>query len=79
MKRLLAIAISLATAGAVGCSGFSTPHLTSPPPSAEYQQKRAQRFDPYPETETAPAIDGGRPRDFDRALPETTRARWAHW
>ncbi len=78
MKIAWSLLLSVTMLPLAGCQ-FGTPRLFEPPPSAEYQQKRAQRFDPYPENETATPIDGGRPRDFDRALPETTRARWAHW
>jgi hypothetical protein len=43
--------------------------------SAPYQQFWAQVFDPFPEDDIAPAVDGGRPREFDRAPSEVDRAR----
>jgi hypothetical protein len=78
----LTIAVSvLATAG--GCAHF---HEYFPsqrllhPGRADYQRAQAKRFDPYPE----PDIGAGandfesqvRPPDFQRPMPEPTRARW---
>lgn len=30
------------------------------------QQRRAQRFDPYPKDDLGPAVTGARPREYDR-------------
>ncbi len=54
------------------------PDLTNPGPAA-YQQRRANRWDAYPETDTGPALDGARPREFSSSNPEPTRARWSFW
>ena len=37
----------------------------------EYQQGRAQRFDPYPMRDMAPDLGGGRPLQYDRPAPLT--------
>lgn len=70
-RRLAALGL-LALAG---CAGTSMPTLT-PRGSLAQQRASAQRWDPYPEEGTGPAISEGRPRDFDREIAETRRARW---
>jgi hypothetical protein len=68
---------------APGCASF---HEYFPsqrllhPGRADFQRAQAKRFDPYPE----PDIGSGandyesqvRPPDFQRPMPEPTRARW---
>jgi hypothetical protein len=79
MKRtwLLVLAIGV---GAVtfGCRSVSGPRLTGPGP-APYQQAQAERFDPYPETESGPAVVGSRPMEYEDPPPEVQRARWLPW
>ncbi len=60
--------------GLAGCSA-TRPSLAHPG-SAQVQQNRAVRFDPYPENETGPAMVGVRPREFDKPITEPARARW---
>jgi hypothetical protein len=55
-----------------GCGSIAAPKIFHPG-SAEYQQSRAQRWDPYPQTDVAPDIDGGRPRQYLRPAPQTER------
>lgn len=57
-----------------GCCGLAPPHLQYPGP-AGYQQARAQVFDPYPENEPGPAIEGGRPLEYAKPIAEVERAR----
>ena len=57
-----------------GCN-VERPRLFGPG-SAPVQQKRAERFDPYPDNNIGPEVVGGRPRDYQKPLPETDRARW---
>ena len=71
---LLAVALVL---GSVGC-GMERPRLAGPGP-ADYQRTVAEQFDPYPETEPGPEIVGARPREFQKATPETPRAQWCPW
>jgi hypothetical protein len=57
-----------------GCQTIQGPNWYHAGP-APHQQFWAQVFDPFPEDEIAPPVDGGRPREFDRAPPEIDRAR----
>ena len=60
----------------LGCKDFGFPKLFHPGP-VEYQQQRAQKFDPYPEY--GPGIDQTRPLQYDRPPPEASRGRWEQW
>lgn len=62
---------------AAGCQSVAPPTWFAG--TAQQQRARAQQFDPYPESDTGPAVDGGRPLEYQRALPETSRARWFSW
>jgi len=79
MNRLFCLLLTTAAAAWVaGCRGVAPPNW-SHPGTAAYQQSEAERFDPYPENETGPAIVGGRPREFQKPPAEPTRARWLPW
>jgi hypothetical protein len=56
-------------------SSIARPNLLRPG-TADLQQARAKRFDPYPENEPGPRINEARPREYDRPYPEVDRARW---
>jgi hypothetical protein len=58
-----------------GCATTGTPDWVHPG-TAQAQQARAQRYDPYPQTEIGPPMSGDRPRDYDQSPPEPSRARW---
>jgi hypothetical protein len=58
-----------------GCQSTAQPNLAHPG-SAQAQQNRAVRFDPYPDNELAPAMVGVRPRGYENPIPEPSRARW---
>jgi hypothetical protein len=58
-----------------GCRTTARPDWTHPGSAAE-QQKRALRYDPYPDNEAGPALTGVRPREYDVPPPEVSRARW---
>jgi hypothetical protein len=85
MKRLRLVALAaVIAAGTFGCQGAPSTYVRPGP--VEYQQARAQRFDPYPENDTGPPIVGGRPREFEnpppevqRARPDVIRNRWLPW
>ncbi len=64
----------LLAGGVAGCSGLAPPNLAYPGP-AGYQQARAQLFDPYPENEPGPAVEGARPREYAKPVAEVERAR----
>ena len=57
-----------------GCSAYAPVQLLDPG-TAQQQQARAVKFDPYPEQELGPAVVGGRPRDYQNPPPETVRAQ----
>jgi hypothetical protein len=48
----------------------------TPEKLTEIERRQAVRFDPFPEDDIGPSVDGGRPRDFGQQLPETMRSRW---
>ncbi len=76
-QRISRPAICFATAallfGLPAC-GLSLPRLRSPG-TIEQQRFRATLFDPYPNVDIAPHVEGGRPREFQRPLPEAERSR----
>lgn len=73
---LLGLALCLGLAGGLaGCKTMEKPSLLHPG-SEQTQQARALRYDPYPEPNVGPSVDGGRPRNYEKPLPETQRARW---
>ena len=45
------------------------------PGTMDVQQRRAVRFDPYPDAEIAPPVVGGRPRAYQSDRSETERGR----
>lgn len=77
-SRLFVAALVMLAFGAGGCAGLTLPRLFSPGPARD-QRARAQKFDPFPERESAPALAGVRPRDFDRPLEEPVRAQFERW
>jgi hypothetical protein len=50
--------------------------LWGPAGPIQQQQYNASLHDPYPDNEAGPAIEGGRPRDFQVPLAEPVRNRW---
>jgi hypothetical protein len=63
----------------VGCRGnrLEWPRpLGWPAGTVEAQRNNANLHDPYPDPDTGPAIVGGRPREFQKPLPEPVRNRW---
>lgn len=79
MDRRLPLAVGLLIAAtAVGCQNFGWPRLRSPGP-ATYRQNNALRFDPYPQNDTAPMLEGVRPPSYDQPPVESTRGRWFQW
>lgn len=69
----------LASGAVAGCRGTGGPRWFHPGP-APYQREQATRFDPYPQTDNFGGdMSGARPIDYDRPIPETSRARWNQW
>jgi len=76
MKKLwLALPVAVLTAGLSGCL---TPPNWRQPGTAECQRGRARVADPYPQTDAAPPIVGGRPRQFDVPRTEVVRTQVPH-
>ena len=73
-SRSLMLGMSLLVTVA-GCRSLAPPSFLQPG-TAEYQQQRAQQFDPYPENDPGPAIVGARPLEYENARAEVQRARW---
>jgi hypothetical protein len=67
----LAVCASLAL---TGCPTVRMPQLYHPG-SAGYQRANALQFDPYPLDDVAPPVAGGRPREYDRPVPEVKRGQ----
>ncbi len=72
------LAALLMGVGLSGCSSISAPNWCHPGTAAQ-QRARAERFNPYPETEIGPNITGARPREFEQQIAEPARARWTSW
>ena len=69
-----------------GCSRTVRKPQLCHPGTAGYQQYNAIQFDPYPQNDVGPEIDGGRPRAYMQPPPEVVRARqhqatvpWRGW
>lgn len=75
MKTLGPFLLVLAMAGLSGCARVATPDWGNPG-TADAQQRRAERFDPYPDPDAGPGDLGVRPREFEKPLAEPLRARW---
>ena len=52
------------------------PRLIDPPGRIEQQRAREVRFDPYPDNNIGPKVDGGRPPNYTTPLPEVSQSRW---
>ena len=75
-KTLRIILPAILLAGVLGCRSVAGPSWSSPGTTA-VQQNRAQRFDPYPEDDAGPPIEGARPRGFQTPPAEVKRSRWS--
>ncbi len=69
------LALAAALVSLAGCAGLRGPDWCRPGPAA-YQQRVAERFDPFAQPDVAPEVVGGRPRELQRPLAEPARARW---
>jgi len=48
----------------------------TPQQIVQQQRLKATLHDPYPDQDLAPPVMGGRPRDYQRQLPEPVRSRY---
>lgn len=69
----------------LGCASLAMPNWRHPG-TAETQQRRAHQFDPYPEVNLGPTVEGARPLEFlhppweiQRCRPHELRRRWFGW
>ena len=62
-----------AVASAAGC-GYRP--FAGPAGTLTYQRQNATLHDPYSDNELGPEVVGGRPREFQKPLPEPVRSRW---
>jgi hypothetical protein len=62
-------------AGVSGCEKMAGPNLLHPG-SAQEQQRRAIRYDPYPQTDVGPTAPSVRPKTYDKPIAEPSQARW---
>jgi hypothetical protein len=66
---------------ACGCASLAKPSLQTTS-NARTQQRRAVRFDPYPQPDIGSTLfrealmDGSRPRDYNEPVTEVRRSRW---
>lgn len=90
MLNLRGAMLCLLACGLFGCnSGTRYPKLdpyanmgmtpgpkVTPDELLKKERMQAIRFDPYPDNDIGPKIDGGRPIGYGQQLPETVRSRW---
>ncbi len=75
MENSVRLILAVALVGVAGCTGLRGPSWSRPGPAA-YQQRVAERFDPFAQPDVAPEVVGARPRESQRPLAEPARARW---
>ena len=56
-----------------GCN-VSRPRLRAPG-TIQQQRANARMFDPVPDQDAGPEVEGGRPKDFQEPLTDTERSR----
>ena len=57
-----------------GCATIRMPDLLHPGP-AGYQRANALQYDPYPLDDIGPPVEGARPREYARPIPEVKRGQ----
>jgi hypothetical protein len=72
---LLTTVVAVGLIGLAGCRSVATPTL-APQGDTAYQQYNAQRYDPFPEPDSAPEIVGARGREYEKPISSPSRARW---
>ncbi len=71
-KKLIRVGLLLASAIGLPACGVTRPNLFSPG-NLDTQRARAVMFDPYSDVDIGPEVVGGRPRQFQRPLPQADR------
>jgi hypothetical protein len=76
-----AVAVAVLMLVSAGC-GLSRPRWFFPG-RVEQQQDRAVYYDPYPDQEVGPKVEGGRPREYQQQVPTAVRSQpqgpWGNW
>lgn len=72
--------LALVAAANLGCAngrfmGLSWPQWRNPG-TVDSQRNDASLHDPYPDPNAGPEVVGGRPREFQKPLPEPVRSRY---
>ncbi len=76
MRGRWMLAVGVAILGTLaGCKSVAPPSLDHPR-SAAVQQKRALRYDPYPENINGTDMSTVRPREYQDPPAEPSQARW---
>jgi len=75
MRAMWPTVVLLFAIASAGCKTTATPCWLHPG-DTETQQKQALRYDPYPEPDTGPPVDGARPREYEVPPADPSRARW---
>ena len=70
--RALTLLAILSCLSVAGCAEH--PYLHQPG-TIQQQRLRATIHDPYPDPDLGPKIEGGRPTEYERPLPEPVRNR----
>lgn len=74
VATLLTIALAVGGGLVTGCTS-GRPNLRNPG-DLQTQRFNAIAHDPYTDVDAGPEVVGGRPRDFQKPLPEPVRNRW---
>jgi hypothetical protein len=77
-RHLEWLVIPIGVVALVSCRGTIMPRLESPG-TAGTQRSNALQYDPYPLDDVAPPVAGGRPKEYDRPIPEVTRGKLFHY
>ena len=72
MRNVVMTVLVGAIAG--GCSNLAGPNYCNPGPQ-RYQQTRATEYDPFPEPELGPEVEGARPREFQEPRTQISPER----
>ncbi len=77
MKNRIQVCLlgSLLLLGIAGCQSLPSDLFQQSPGSSYQQQSRAVLHDPYPNTDAAPEVVGGRPRGYQQPLAEPVNNR----
>lgn len=72
-QTALAVGLLLSLAG---CNPSVAPPNLFNPGTMISQKQRAIQYDPYPDQDMGPRVEGGRPLDYDQQIPEVERSRF---